>query len=234
MIILDLDDTLLDHSGAQHRATLLFGEQYAADILDYDARTFPELWRSCGQHYFLKFVAGALSFEAQACARIRKSFGDSTLSDAQAMSFFESYLSLYQQAWRAFDDVKPFLLAHGQAGIGVLSDGAHAQQLAKIEAMGIGEYVRFLITAESTGFAKPDPRFFHQACELGGVSPENACYIGDHFEKDALGAQAAGLRGIWLDRHDKGLGDKGLGDKAADSDIERITGLDAYTARERF
>lgn len=223
MIVLDLDDTLLDHSRAQRRATQLFGQKYAADIPDYNPQTFQSLWQDCAKHYFLKFVSGELSFEAQACARIRHIFNKGDMPEVQALSIFDAYLLLYQSEWQLFSDVKPFLLTHGKEGVGVLSDGAHAQQWAKLRAIGIADNVRFLITAESTGFAKPDHRFFQKVCDLAGLAPEAVCYIGDHLEKDAKGAQAAGLRGIWLDRLHKTV-------DAADipPGVERITTLAEY------
>jgi putative hydrolase of the HAD superfamily len=32
------------------------------------------------------------------------------------------------------------------------------------------------------------------------VSPGDAAYVGDRLHTDAIGATAAGLRGIWIDR----------------------------------
>lgn len=37
-------------------------------------------------------------------------------------------------------------------------------------------------------------------CERLGVAPAATVYVGDSLESDALGACAAGLTGIWLDR----------------------------------
>ena len=40
-----------------------------------------------------------------------------------------------------------------------------------------------------------------------GVEPGAAWFIGDDVEADARGAEAAGLRGIWLDRQGPGDAD---------------------------
>jgi putative hydrolase of the HAD superfamily len=50
------------------------------------------------------------------------------------------------------------------------------------------------------GIGKPDPRIFEVTCAQLGLSPADCVYVGDRLETDALAAQAAGLRGIWLDR----------------------------------
>lgn len=122
------------------------------------------------------------------------------MSEDEADILFSVYLRHYETSWRAFPDVMPFLMRHGSSGIGVLSDGAQVQQEAKLQAVGIDPYVMFLVTSESTGLSKPDPRMFQKACDLAGVPLSEACYIGDNLEKDARGATFAGMRGIWLNR----------------------------------
>jgi putative hydrolase of the HAD superfamily len=47
---------------------------------------------------------------------------------------------------------------------------------------------------------KPDAGIFLFACDLFGVAPVEAWYVGDRLETDAVGARSAGLRGVWLDR----------------------------------
>ena len=50
------------------------------------------------------------------------------------------------------------------------------------------------------GSPHPDPRIFDLACEAFGVAPARALYVGDRLHTDAIGAAAAGLSGVWLDR----------------------------------
>ena len=35
---------------------------------------------------------------------------------------------------------------------------------------------------------------------MAGVQTREAVYVGDHYEIDIVGANAAGLRGVWLNR----------------------------------
>ena len=57
---------------------------------------------------------------------------------------------------------------------------------------------------DDLGFGKPDPRIWHLACERLGVPPGRTAYVGDELDIDARAACAAGLRGVWLDRHASG------------------------------
>jgi putative hydrolase of the HAD superfamily len=52
----------------------------------------------------------------------------------------------------------------------------------------------------STMPSKPHARIFLEACETLNLDPKNCFHIGDSFYDDALGAQNAGLQGIWLHR----------------------------------
>jgi putative hydrolase of the HAD superfamily len=49
------------------------------------------------------------------------------------------------------------------------------------------------ISAEDTGWLKPDPRPFLRACEMLGMNPTEVLHIGDRDDTDGAGARAAGL-----------------------------------------
>ena len=79
--------------------------------------------------------------------------------------------------------------------IGVISNGGHRSQWAKLKATGLDEIFppdRVWISAD-LGFAKPDPRIFWRACESLGLEPSECLYVGDSEEIDGLGARRAGL-----------------------------------------
>ncbi|MES2207063.1 MAG: HAD family hydrolase [Pseudomonadota bacterium] len=203
MIILDIDDTLLDHSGAELNAATQFGFKFASSIPGYEESTFPLAWQTISKKHFVDFLAGKISFQEQRCRRIRDIFHDESISKEKTDILFNIYLQYYEDSWEIFPDVLPFIEKHSIQGIGIVSDGSQAQQEAKLKAMGIYSVVSFVITAESLGICKPDPRLFHHACSMAKKRPSEACYIGDNLQKDALGATAAGLRGIWLNRKGK-------------------------------
>ena len=75
------------------------------------------------------------------------------------------------------------------------SDGRVEQALA---AAGLRDYFDVVIDSALVGLEKPDPRIFRAALEALGVQPEEALYVGDLYEIDVLGAQAAGLRAVWF------------------------------------
>jgi putative hydrolase of the HAD superfamily len=50
------------------------------------------------------------------------------------------------------------------------------------------------------GVGKPDARAFRSVLEKLGVPPGASVMVGDNLERDVAGAQALGMRAIWVDR----------------------------------
>lgn len=153
------------------------------------------------------FLQGEIDFREQRRRRIRAVFGRQEMFDDEADGLFGRYLLHYQASWKTFPDVVAFLEKHCSEGLAVLSDGSQEQQEAKLASAGISHFFQFVVTAESTGLSKPDPRMFHYLCDLVGIAASEACYIGDNLEKDAIGASRAGLRGVWLNRKGRAVPD---------------------------
>ena len=96
-----------------------------------------------------------------------------------------------------YDDVLPGLLRlKGRVLVGSISNGN-----ADLQAIGLSHHFKVSVAAHQLGCAKPDAAIFHAACEQLGVAPEDAVYVGDDVLLDIKGAQGAGLRAVWLNRH---------------------------------
>lgn len=72
---------------------------------------------------------------------------------------------------------------------------------ACIERIGLTRYFSASVNSARVGAAKPDPAMFHAALADLGASAKSMLHVGDHPEHDVLGAQRAGVRAVWLNRH---------------------------------
>lgn len=63
---------------------------------------------------------------------------------------------------------------------------------------GIAPMLATIIDSTRVGVSKPDPAIFRLALDNIGCTAEEALYVGDSFEKDVVGARAAGLHTAWL------------------------------------
>lgn len=61
------------------------------------------------------------------------------------------------------------------------------------EELGLLPLVDHVIGSADVGFAKPDPRIFHEAAARLAVPPERILHVGDSLTDDYHGAEAAGL-----------------------------------------
>jgi 2-haloacid dehalogenase len=83
--------------------------------------------------------------------------------------------------------------------IGVLTNGGEKQTRKLLEAAGLHERVAELVSVEEVELYKPHPAVYRHAAERLGVEPKNVTLIAAHAW-DVVGAKAAGLDTIWVDR----------------------------------
>ena len=202
-VIFDLDGTLLDHDGAVVRALGLWlptiGRRVDAALV--------HAWSAAEERHFPAWRAGQITFAEQRRRRLRDFLpliGLEADDDERLDAMFGDYLRCYEAAWTAFDDVEPALALLEPIGLrlAVLTNGATAQQHAKLRAIGLEGRVGPVFTAEALGLAKPDPLSYQEVCRRLGVPPGAALHVGDRHDLDVSGARTAGLRALHLDRQE--------------------------------
>lgn len=68
------------------------------------------------------------------------------------------------------------------------------------ERSGLAGCFDFRLAADQIGIRKPDRRMFAMAAAAAGCHPAELVYVGDQPDKDVVAPQAAGCRGVWLNR----------------------------------
>jgi 2-haloalkanoic acid dehalogenase type II len=71
---------------------------------------------------------------------------------------------------------------------------------ADLEQIGIKHLFERTVAAREVGALKPDPRIFEKAVEGTGLAMHEVLYVGDDPELDVVGARAAGMHPVWIDR----------------------------------
>lgn len=134
-----------------------------------------------------------------ALARLAALEGDYATIDTLAGEIYDSYLDT--RHWSAYPDVEPTLAALHRAGMamGVVSDWGHGLEALVLE-LELGRYLQFLVVSSRLGVTKPDPYVFEMALRRIDVDAAEAVFVGDTYVKDVLGARAAGVTPILLDR----------------------------------
>ncbi len=75
------------------------------------------------------------------------------------------------------------------------------EMIAALKRVGADRYFDHFFASKDLGYKKPDPKFFTAITNKLGTNPQNCIMIGNLYEKDIIGAKAAGLQTILFDEH---------------------------------
>jgi putative hydrolase of the HAD superfamily len=196
VVLFDLDDTLFRHAEAVDAGVRA---HLAALDLPLHADSLVT-WHDLEEHHYHRYLSGELSFNEQRAARMTDFAAGFGIALEAPLDWYEAYLEHYRAAWTIHPDATECLDALEPARFGIITNGELSFQLPKLEAVGLAPRMEHVIASGSFGVAKPDPRIFVHACDVFGVTPAEAAYVGDRFTTDAMGAAAAGMVGVWVDR----------------------------------
>lgn len=117
-----------------------------------------------------------------------------TLSDEFDRRAKTLRMEVFNDAQRLLDQ----LISDGLR-LGIVSNNILAEE--RVDALGLAGYFETIVTPlDNDGIGKPHPEIFQLALDRLGVTAEGAVYIGDTYETDVVGARAAGIRSILVDR----------------------------------
>lgn len=193
-VCFDIDDTLIDFTSASRDAL--------ATLIGRDDM-WP-LWECVTEAHVAMVVAGELDYPTMHRKRTKAFLAElgRHVSDHDAARFERSRAAEMRSGFRLFDDVLPCLDWLRTAGVSIaaVTNASGSHQRAKLDALGLGRFIDQVTIAGEVGAAKPDPMIFHSACAALDCEPSQALHIGDRLHTDAIGAQSAGMRGVWLNR----------------------------------
>lgn len=92
------------------------------------------------------------------------------------------------------------LAARGLA-VGVISN-SNGRLRHLLSLLHLDDLVDPVLDSHEEGVEKPDPEIFHRALRRVGIPPEAACYVGDLYHVDVVGARRAGMDAVLLDPFD--------------------------------
>ncbi|HEX2162250.1 MAG TPA: HAD family hydrolase [Thermoleophilaceae bacterium] len=104
-------------------------------------------------------------------------------------------------AFRTFPDVLPALRDLRERGLRLVVVSNWDCSLPEwLDRAGIGELVDGSVSSAVIGEAKPSPAVFEAGLRLAGCDAPEALFVGDSVENDVVGARAAGLRAVLVQR----------------------------------
>lgn len=130
-----------------------------------------------------------------------------TLTDQEAMDF----QAVYEEAQRqltvtpGMEAVLDLCKVKGWR-LGVLTNGPSDHQRRKFQVLQLERWIpgENIVVSGDCGILKPDVRLFRFAETKLGLNPVSTMLVGDSYENDILGAEAAGWQCFWLRRETPG------------------------------
>lgn len=118
-------------------------------------------------------------------------------------AFFDELFDYFSrpQAWSLFPEVLDTLTALKSRGmtLAVISN-FDSRLITILNGLGASPWFEEIYVSSRVGHAKPDRRIFELALRNHGLNADNAAHVGDSEENDWRGANAAGLKGLLVDR----------------------------------
>ena len=103
------------------------------------------------------------------------------------------------QTWQVFPDTVPALAGLRRDGWRHVVLSNHVPELpGMVEALGLGDLVDAVVTSAEIGYEKPHPEAY--ACARRVCRGEARWMIGDNYDADVAGAEAAGLQAVLVRR----------------------------------
>lgn len=218
-VLFDLDDTLFDHAGTARAALAASTAQFRFE----PTVTLDELY----QHYseqleamHRRVLAGEIDHLTARRLRFQQLLAPYGVlpDEAAAEAFAHLHYGFYRRLRQPIAGAVALLEAlKPRYRIGIVTNNRTEEQVDKLAALGMTRLVDALITSEEVGVTKPDPRIFRVALARLQARPEETVLVGDNWAADVLGARAAGIRPVWLNR---------FGAACPDESVATITGLE--------
>lgn len=214
-VIFDIDNTMYDYDRA-HQTGMRALIDYSTSALSISEEGFLQAFRRAQE--MIKARTGT-----DCAANHNRLLRFQCILELLGISVPSHAIRMYHAYWDSLIAVmspEPGLKAllsalhNKRVSVGVGSDMTAYTQYRKLERLGILDQISQITVSEETVVEKPDPKFFATCVEKTGCAANECVFIGDSLKKDALGASACGLHGVWYTPPHKPV--------KAEADIARI------------
>jgi phosphoserine phosphatase len=149
-------------------------------------------------------------------------------SEALAIELDRAFRDNLVRRCAAYSDVLPVLKTLSTTHtLAVATNGPSDVQATKLKGSGLERFFPVVVASSDVGYGKPDRRIFEIAVQRLGMDASGVLVVGDSVEKDVVGASAAHLRCVWLNR----TGAKSGARVRPDFEIASLSALPSLFAR---
>ena len=129
--------------------------------------------------------------------------------------YFAALFDYFAQpsAWELYPDVTETLSTLKGKGLSMdVVSNFDSRLIAILEGLNVASFFDAIIVSSHAGFAKPDPRIFHESLRRRSLSGAQALHVGDSPQHDLAGAQNADMTALLIDRRQAASNDGTISD----------------------
>lgn len=203
-VLFDFFGTLVDYSAAVAGACA--ATDCAALIRSYgaglDEATFISAWDSAYDSYHSVAILDHREFSMD---QLSRSFLADVLgrepTPAESSALVSTYIRQWNHGVRYRPDTPAILAKLAERLTLAVVSNTHEAELvpAHIAAMGISDHFDTVLTSVEFGWRKPHPSIYAEALDRLGIQASRAVFVGDTYDADFAGPQAAGIRAYLID-----------------------------------
>lgn len=186
--LFDLDGTLLDR-----RQSL---ESFISDQYERYAGHFTEIEKNEYCTRFIQLDNNGYTWKNKVYTTLLNEYNITTLTADQLL---HDYITEFTNHCIPFPNMHELLqqLQNQNIAIGIITNGFTEFQMNNLCALQLHTYTNTILISEAEGIKKPHPAIFERALQQLNVTAKECIYVGDHPEKDVIGAENAGITAIW-------------------------------------
>ena len=195
-VFFDLDHTLWDF---EKNSNLTFKQLFETHKINLELDDFLKVYSPINFEYWKKYREERVSKKDLRYGRLKDTFDalNYKISDALIDVLSHDYIEvlpsnnhLFDGAFDLLEYLKPKYQLH------IITNGFEEVQSLKMQKSGIYKYFKEVITSESVGVKKPNPKVFKFALKKANATSEESIMIGDNLEADIIGALDCGIASI--------------------------------------
>ena len=195
-VFFDLDHTLWDF---EKNSDLTFQKIFKMNDLSVDLHSFLEVYRPLNFKFWKLYREEKVTKSELRYGRLKNTFDaiDFPISDTLIYLIADQYIEHLADFNHLFDGAIEILDYLNQKYIlHIITNGFEEIQTKKMINSKIYHYFEKVITSESVGVKKPNPKVFKHALEIANANIDQAIMIGDSIEADINGALGVGMKAI--------------------------------------
>ena len=195
-VFFDLDHTLWDF---EKNSDLAFQKVFNKQNIKVNLIDFLNVYKPINKQYWKLYREEKVTKKELRYGRLKNAFDkiNYSLSDnlidviaIEYIDFLPDFNHLFNNTIEILEYLKTKYQLH------IITNGFEEIQTKKMESSNILHYFNKVITSESVGVKKPNPKVFNFALEMANANPKNSIMIGDSIEADIQGALNLGIKAI--------------------------------------